>query len=73
MHGPTCIFWANLTPCSLKAGAGSWGCNSSTDGVNDPSRVGGLTCDTQTNIIFDVWNDEYAMYTRDWLQVRRRR
>ena len=18
MHGPTCIFWANLTPCSLK-------------------------------------------------------
>jgi hypothetical protein len=23
MHGPTCIFWANLTPFSLKAG-GSW-------------------------------------------------
>jgi hypothetical protein len=21
MHGPTCIFWANLTPCSLKSPA----------------------------------------------------
>jgi hypothetical protein len=21
MHGPTCIFWANLTPCSLEAAA----------------------------------------------------
>ena len=24
MHGPTCIFWANLTPCSLKEGTLGW-------------------------------------------------
>ena len=23
MHGPTCIFWANLTPLSLKRGCGA--------------------------------------------------
>jgi hypothetical protein len=45
---------------TIAPGAGEWSCFNSSAGDN------ATTCDTQTNIFYDPWREEYAMYTRDW-------